>query len=190
MKKDHGFFHSVFKLRGGLMLPPVLVTLFSHHGEIEDHWVFFAGGLVFATGAALRIWTQTHLHYRLSEPTRLTYTGPYAFVRNPIYIANTLMLVGMCFLSELLWFIPFMLFWCGLVYSLTVMHEERHLDGKYDDAYMRFYTNVPRWLPRTRAWKPQAIPAPKQSFLWPSLLTEAHCVLLVIPYVFKEYGHF
>ena len=85
------------------------------------------------------------LHYRLKMRKVLTSTGPYAWVRNPIYIANTSMLVGLTCTSEHFWFVPIMLLWCAVVYHYVVRREESHLRDKYGAHMAReVQSNSPR----------------------------------------------
>ncbi len=189
MELDQSLYARVFKYRGLLMVPPVLFTMFSHHAETEGHWVYWVGAIVFAWGLFGRIWAQMHLRYRLRVATKLTLTGPYAYVRNPIYISNTLMLVGMGFLSELVWFVPLMLLWCAVVYSATVRFEEYHLKGKYASEYEQFCVNVPRWIPKLPITSALKQSEPLRNHFWPSILAELHCWFLVIPYGLKEIFH-
>ncbi len=186
MDRGRDFFEQAFKRRGWLMVPPVIFTVFVQQHETEAHWVFFVGAIVFALGLWLRVWAQTHLHYRLKEPTSLTIGGPFAYVRNPIYLGNTLLLAGMCFLSELVWFVPLMLVWCALVYGIVVRYEESRLHGKFMSDYVQYRINVPRWWPRWTSWNPRAHSLPSRRLFWPSIVAEVHCVLLALPYVLKE----
>ncbi|HEY4191069.1 MAG TPA: methyltransferase, partial [Mesorhizobium sp.] len=39
-------------------------------------------------------------------PEHLVTNGPFAVSRNPIYLANTLLLIGVCFVGALPWFLP------------------------------------------------------------------------------------
>lgn len=162
----------------------VLVTVFL--GETEhDGWIWTSGLSIFFSGVAIRVWAQTHLHYRLSVHKTLTRTGPYSCVRNPIYIANTLMLLGLTVISELLWFLPIMFVWCCLVYSFVVRREERHLTEKYGDAYRAFLTDIPRWIPNIRKVLDCRGVVPR--FLPASLVAESHCLLFLIPLIAKEW---
>jgi len=96
------------------MVPVVVFLVFFTRGETEDAWVVFPAGLgVFAAGVLMRIWAQVHLHYRLKIHKILTTTGPYAYMRNPIYAGNAAMFVGLCVMSELVWLAPVVLVWCG-----------------------------------------------------------------------------
>jgi len=172
-----------YRARGVLMVPAFLLMTFCYWHECQDDWLQLTWGLAFfLAGWALRIWAQMHLRYRLPIKTILTTTGPYAHVRNPIYIANTLILVGICILEELIWLVPVVIGFCAVVYTLVVRYEEAHLKSKYGERYIEYLHRVPRWLPiGTSQAPPQCGGAGR--FLVPSLRTEAHNVLwLVIPF--------
>ena len=179
-------FQRVFKARGWLMSPPLLFVLLSRHYEYESDWLTFGlGGAIFAFALLLRIWAQMHLRHRLTVHTSLTTTGPYAHVRNPLYVGNTLMFLGLCVMSELVWFCPLMLLWCAVLYTIVVRYEETHLAPKYGTAYRQYLQNVPCWIPRL--FSKAAVPfADKRHLLIPSFRAEAHCLFLVMPFILKE----
>ncbi len=153
-------------------------------GEVEKEiLVWGIGGVTFALGLALRIWAQTYLHYRLKAKTALTTGGPYAIVRNPIYVANTVMMAGACMLAEMFWFVPIQVLYCAAVYSLVVRYEERHLAAKYGPSYLAYMRAVPRWFPTRRL---PSVAADTRPYLTPSLLAEAHNLLLLLPFIVKE----
>ncbi|GMV99904.1 MAG: hypothetical protein AMXMBFR84_10430 [Candidatus Hydrogenedentota bacterium] len=176
----------VFEIRGLLMVPPVLLMALCFSYEFEqDYIVWPLGFAVFLCGLALRIWAQTHLHYRLRVRKELTETGPYAYVRNPIYIGNTLILMSLCIMSELLWFMPVLLAWIALVYSLVVRYEEQHLTEKYGDPYRQFLARVPRWIPRLPL-RPFVKTLSARQYLKASIVAELHCFLWILPFALKE----
>lgn len=178
-------YHLAYKLRGALMAPPYLFVLAVFAGETEHAAFTWGAGLaLFTLGLSLRVWAQMHLHYRLSVRKQLTTTGPYTWVRNPIYIANTAMLLGVTAMSELLWFLPIMFAWCMVVYYFVIRREEAHLSGKYGDPYTTFLSSVPRWWPSfTRSASPGVA---TRSFFFPSIRAEVGCLLLLLPVIGKE----
>ncbi len=179
-------YYGVFKIRGLLLIPPAAFCLLCTWQEVEtNHLIWPLGGTVFVAGLLLRIWSQMHLHYRLKEHKKLTTTGPYAVVRNPIYIGNSLLLAGFCITSELLWFLPLLLGYCAVTYSLVVRYEEAHLANKYGDAYRDYQHAVPRWCPRFRTTQDESGRRAKR-FLWPSVLAEVHCLVLLALSLLKE----
>jgi len=168
------------------MVPPMIFVTFCVYGETElEVLVFGLGGTVFVLGLLTRIWSQVHLRYRLNSPTVLTTTGPYRYVRNPIYIGNTLMLLAACMLAELFWFVPIMLVYCASVYTCVVRYEETHLLDKYGLAYRHYMNSVHRWLPKL-AIASNTKTTHTNGPICPSLLAEWHNLLLLLPFITKE----
>ena len=175
-----------YRLRGWLMLPLAFAMVLCTWYETEPGGLILALGVpAFCAGWALRIWAQMHLHYRLKVKKKLTTTGPYAYVRNPIYIANTLILLGMCAMSELLWLGPVVLAYCALVYTFVVRFEEGRLAAKYGAPYLDYLRRVPRWLPLRRPWALLGH-IDVRPFLYRSIRSELHVALLLLPLVLKE----
>jgi len=167
------------------MLPPLVFIALCSLGEVEnDMLVFGAGGLIFGLGLALRVWAQMHLHYRLKTKKHLTLSGPYAYVRNPVYVANTTMFAGTCILSELLWFAPIQVLYCAIVYTLVVGYEEAHLTKKYGGAYLEYVSRVPRWFPKLR--RSHRRRTSLAGYFAASLLAEGPNLLLLLPFIIKE----
>ena len=136
-------------------------------------------GLVLA-GLALRAWAAgcagRHTRRATIEAPALATGGPFAHVRNPIYLASVILGVGMVgLLAD-----PWMLALCGAVflflYTAIVPAEERFLRGQFGDAYARYYAHVPRLLPRLRPWA-EAEPRP---FDRTAILGEARLAFLLI----------
>lgn len=85
-----------YRYRGSLVAIPLVIAVFSTWHEYENHTILWAvAGGIFIMGLALRIWAQQHIHFRLRTEKGLTITGPYTMVRNPIYIANTLICIAL-----------------------------------------------------------------------------------------------
>jgi protein-S-isoprenylcysteine O-methyltransferase Ste14 len=170
--------------RGCLVAPPVVLAAICFWHEYEyDGLVWPLGLLLFLGGWAVRIWAQQHVCYRIKTTKALTTSGPYAVVRNPIYLGNTLIVLGVIVLSELVWLVPLTGLWCAGVYTLVVRYEERQLQAKYGPAYHRYQAAVARWLPRvTAAWATDS----RRVNALQALRVECHVVLLVAPVVLKE----
>ncbi len=185
MRLSVNFMKSIFKYRGLLMVPPLVFAAVCKWYETENRFLVFGlGGALFACGLLLRLWSQLHLHYRLKVPKALTITGPYVYVRNPVYIANIFMLVAAVILAELYWFAPLMLVYCVAVYSVVIRFEESHLLGKYGWHYADYISKTPRWFPNFHIPKSAAVNT--RQFFIPSLLAEAPNLLLLLPPLIKE----
>jgi len=178
-----------YKLRGVLIAPVYLFSFFCIYRETE-HWSSLVLGLtLFVAGLSLRVWAQMHLHYRLNLKKTLTTTGPYSFVRNPIYIGNTLILTGTTFLSELFWLVPAMLVTCLVTYALTVRYEESHLRSKYGAPYVEYLHQVNRWVPSFNGQK-DTDKYWQWKFFLPSIRAEVHILmLLILPFLKDPVWH-
>lgn len=83
-------------------------------------------------------------------PEELVTGGLYAYVRNPMYVAVLLVVIGQAFLRRsvvVLWWGAGC--WIGF-HTRVVRDEEPHLAEKHGEEYERYRTTVPRWIPRVR----------------------------------------
>ena len=92
-----------------------------------------------------------------TQTTALIASGPYAHVRNPIYLADILTLAGIGFVvpwpgTLLVWLL------LPVVYGEIVSHEEGRLRGAFKTAYTGYRQNVPRFGWRFSAWCGQRSP--------------------------------
>ena len=97
-------------------------------------------------GLALRAWAAGHLE----KNTTLADGGPYAYVRNPLYIGTLLTAAGLAIASRrwelgVLFAIVFL-----LIYLPVVELEEQHLRKLFPD-YENYARAVPQLLPRFSA---------------------------------------
>lgn len=174
----------VYRMRGFLVAVPILVATFCFHAETESDLIWPVGIFFFLCGFGLRIWAQQHLHYRIKIHKVLTTTGPYAYVRNPIYMGNILILLAATVVSELLWLAPITLLYSFAVYSFVVRYEESHLLKKYGEPYQHYLEKVPRWIPK--GFSPEKAFGLTTPYLRQSLLAEIHCLLILLPLLLKE----
>jgi protein-S-isoprenylcysteine O-methyltransferase Ste14 len=117
---------------------------------------YLAGLAAVGVGALLRTWGAGHL----VKSECLTVTGPYAWMRHPLY-AGTL-LVGLGFGLMLGgWLSPAILgvflLWFLLVYfPRKERSEATRLEGLHGRAFAAYRAEVPALVPRLRAWRPAA----------------------------------
>ena len=105
----------------------------------------------------------------------LNTTGMYSVMRNPLYLGNFLMVLGvMLFLR--VWWIPviYMLLF-ALYYERIIFAEEMFLRKKFGSRYLDWASQTPAFLPRFNRWQP-----PNAPFRWRKVLRrEYHGVLAV-----------
>lgn len=163
---------------------PILIGIFCRWHESDNVLAIWSVAcIVFAAGMAIRIWAQQYLHFKLHMKMVLTTGGPYSLVRNPIYIGNTLICMGLTMASKMLWLVPIALLTCGAVFFFVVRSEEKYLTGLYGDAYAEYTKQVPRWIPKfpgriEKLWSPH--------YLGVSVRAELYNLLFLVPLIVKE----
>ena len=136
---------------------------------------------VVALGGVLRAWGTLHNRYAQGEAKTLASSGPYSWLRNPLYAANTLVILGGVTAAGHAGSLPATLLWCALAYGLTVRHEERRLRQKYGPAYQSYCARVGRWLPLRLGERPRG---PWRRF-GAALLAQAPVLLVLAPRVLR-----
>jgi protein-S-isoprenylcysteine O-methyltransferase Ste14 len=77
--------------------------------------------------------------------TTLVTSGPYRYRRNPIYMADALILLGVAELTKNVWFVVAAFAFGVLVTWLAILPEERHLEKRFGKAYLDYKGNTRRW---------------------------------------------
>jgi protein-S-isoprenylcysteine O-methyltransferase Ste14 len=80
--------------------------------------------------------------------TALVTTGPFAWSRNPIYLANGLLLLGLGGLFDNAWFFVAAPVAAFATDRLAIRREERHLAALFGAAWSVYVGRVRRWLGR------------------------------------------
>ena len=86
----------------------------------------------------------------IDPPKELVATGFYRYVRNPMYVAIFLMLLGHFLWFGFLWLIVYLVITFLIVHLFVTLYEEPTLKRKFGASYQEYLRKVPRWIPR---WK-------------------------------------
>lgn len=86
----------------------------------------------------------TIMPHRASE--HLVTGGPYAFTRNPIYLANTLLMIGVGLMSGIIWFLVLAVVAAFLTQKAAIEREEKHLELRFGKKYRDYAKKVRRWI--------------------------------------------
>jgi hypothetical protein len=81
----------------------------------------------------------------------LVISGIYAHTRNPMYVGNITIAIGLALASNSWPTVVVTVPLVCLVYIAIVAAEENYLRGKFGTAFDEYCQNVPRWLPRLGA---------------------------------------
>lgn len=147
----------IFKNRGIIPVPIVLYLIFSSNPGMYFH-SFLGFGLILL-GESLRINSVRYaggktrsVHLKSSD---LATNGPYAYVRNPIYIGNTIIWCGAVLLSNTPFLLPTILFiflFFSVEYNVIISLEEEYLSKEYGNQYLKYKKNVPKLIPKFSKW--------------------------------------
>jgi len=96
-------------------------------------------------GLALRAWAAGHL----AKNQQLATGGPYAYIRNPLYIGTLLVALGLATAARSLWLATLFAAVFLLVYLPVVMLEEQHLTSLFPE-YAAYASAVPSLIPNRR----------------------------------------
>jgi len=81
-------------------------------------------------------------------PRKFVATGPYQFVRNPMYEGGFIVLFGFGLYEQSPAILLFTLPWLLLVHLFVILYEEPHLRAAFSTTYEAYCRSVRRWLPR------------------------------------------
>ncbi len=76
----------------------------------------------------------------------LVASGPFSFSRNPIYLSNTMITIGLGFMSGIIWFLPLAVIAAMLTQYLAIKREEAHLEARFGKAFRDYAKKVRRWI--------------------------------------------
>jgi len=151
------------------------------------HWItgFFGLGTAMVTiGALIRSWAESYLHSSIVHDAalhgeHLVGDGPYRRVRNPLYLGNLLLAMGLGFLASRSGFLVISIGMAVFVYRL-ILREETALLQSQGESYQRYLAAVPRLLPALSPRVPAAGAKPNwldgftgEIFMWGSALAMA-----------------
>ena len=88
----------------------------------------------------------------IAPTENLVVTGLYRYVRNPMYVAVVVVILGQAVLfGDWRLIVYAMLVWLGF-HAFVVGYEEPTLARRFGTRYDDFRANVPRWIPRLTPW--------------------------------------
>ncbi len=166
------------------------VILGGHPDENRAAFGYWITGLfalatcVVTMGAFIRSWAESYLHSSIVHDAalhgeHLVADGPYRRVRNPLYLGNLFLAVGLGFLASRSGFFVISLGMLLFVYRL-ILREETTLLLSQGESYRRYLAAVPRLFPSLRARVPAAGARPNwvdgftgEIFMWGCALAMA-----------------
>lgn len=123
---------------------------------VGAHWlpVQRLGEAMILAGIALDLWAMATMWRAKANilphraATALVTHGPFAFSRNPIYLGNTILLLGAGLAFGMAWFVPIALLAAALTAHFAIAREEAHLNARFGRDWRNYTLRVNRWLGR------------------------------------------
>jgi protein-S-isoprenylcysteine O-methyltransferase Ste14 len=112
--------------------------------KLEPAW-FVPGALITFFGEGLRLWAAGHLR----KNKQLTTTGPYSYVKNPLYIGTLLITVGYSGMAMNPWIMIGGFIWFFIYYApYKKKQENEKLVNSFGKAWTEYDKAVPDYFPR------------------------------------------
>jgi protein-S-isoprenylcysteine O-methyltransferase Ste14 len=111
-------------------------------------WIGDAIGLLLiAVGVGLSAWSVREAgDTEIEAPTKLLTSGPYSLSRNPMYIAWSLLYMGIAMVANSLWMAALLPVVLAFTHFVDVRKEERFLEKQFGDEYLQYKGRVRRYF--------------------------------------------
>lgn len=131
-----------------LRIPVALALVAALLWNIDPHW-YWPGLVVSLVGMLMQLWVFGCIKTR----EVLAVNGPYMFVRNPMYIARFLLILGLVLMTGMPWllviYVPLYFFYM----VNRVEREEPVLQEAFGGKYLDYCKHVPRFVPRLKPYR-------------------------------------
>jgi protein-S-isoprenylcysteine O-methyltransferase Ste14 len=160
----------LFRWRGYLPIAGLTIVFLAFlesknpSGTLDYLWEVICVAVSFF-GLAIRIYTIGHTprgtsgrNARRQVASTLNTTGAYSLLRNPLYLGNLFMGLGIAMFIHLWWLplIYILVFW--IYYERIIYAEESFLREKFGDEYLNWAKTTPVFIPRFGVYKKPAMP--------------------------------
>jgi protein-S-isoprenylcysteine O-methyltransferase Ste14 len=147
----------LFRYRSYTPLPFLFMMFIFAHPTLQT---LIIGFLIVVSGEGIRFWGVSIVGSETRTTgaaggTNLITTGPFAHVRNPLYLGNMLLYLGIGVMSNALfpWFVVGVMVLFFFQYYLIVTLEEEYLAKTFGSAFEDYAQRVRRFLPRLREYR-------------------------------------
>lgn len=138
----------LFQWRDYIMVPILIVILLAAAPTARTATV---GTLLMLFGQAVRVYTISFLGVegatRDGQTDSIIAHGPFAIIRNPLYLGSLLMILGVLVYAAAPVFGFLALVFFLFQYHCIAKYEESLLLAKFGDEYQHYMERVPAWIP-------------------------------------------
>jgi len=152
-----------FKYRSYTPLPFIVIMLIYENSNI---WSLIGGFIIVIIGESIRLWGVSWAGSETRTTDKpggsyLVISGPFAHLRNPLYLGNILIYAAIGIMSFAIfpYLQIFALAFFFVQYYFIIKSEEKFLIKEYGDQYKEYSASVRRFIPRISSYK---VPGLKQ----------------------------
>lgn len=141
-----------------LFIGAILLVLFARPNPVGT----ILGLVLIVLGEGIRIWAAGHLQ----KNEVLTVSGPYSYVKNPLYIGSILITAGFCILADNIYLLAAAMF----MFCFHYIPYKRRVEGDrlrriFGKAYEDYDEQVPEYLPRRTPYSKEKVPWRFRNFI-------------------------
>jgi len=143
-----------------LLIPYLLVIA---EGPVQAPlgvWTDYLGLLISALGICIYLGAMVAFLTRgkgtpspTAPPVHFVVSGPYRYVRNPMYLSGMILLLGEAIYFRSACLQVYMGVFSAAFHTFVVRYEEPHLRQRFGAEYERYLASVPRWGPSVKLFK-------------------------------------
>jgi len=127
--------------RQTLAIVLILVYAFTSNPNVATAIIGLTAGLI---GMLIRLYASGYI----IKNKQLATTGPYAFVRHPLYTGNVLLVMGFALANSSLWAIPLAIGFFWFYYPPAIEYEDRKLRKIFGHEWENWAGSTPALVPR------------------------------------------
>jgi hypothetical protein len=133
------------KMRLWFMYPFFIAYLFV--AKANDLYFWIGTGIIFL-GLLVRFWASGYI----MKSRVLATNGPYAYTRNPLYLGNFVLGLGIAIMSGSAGLVLYYALAFTILYLGTIKEEQATLEAKFGEAYRDYTSHVPIFFPSLRPY--------------------------------------
>lgn len=150
--------------------PPIVLVLAIFTGWLLGRWLpslageptidhfplaqvqVWLGWLLVSLAIAMDVWVlmifkKHSTNIRPDRPAEtLVTSGPFAYSRNPIYVGNVAIILGLSMTKGSLWYLLLVPVVFLLIQELAIKREEAHIAARFGEQWTNYAAKVRRWL--------------------------------------------
>lgn len=121
----------------------LLLMVFAVFAEPQQPWAGIGVAMV-VIGGVIRFWAAG----MVMKNQVLATSGPYAWVRHPLYVGNILVLFGMVAICLNWWILGITVFFFWFFYPPAIKYEDGKLLKIFGNSWKKWSSQVPALMPR------------------------------------------